>query len=376
MSAHVFDLLEDINIMDFSWNLRKYQDGDEHGIVELLRIAFRKPYSMEEWRWRYKENPACSPIIWLAEHDSKIIGHYAIVPIKMKVGNTYITGSFARNAATHPKYREKGIFSSTVNRCYQDAAENNIPLTYGYANTNLGPTYKRYEWRGHICFMVNLIKVLNWEPFLSRYIPLNFLVNATAQTIGKIGRRGSANGGLEIERIDRFDERVDRFWEKISKQFRIIVKRDHAYLNWRYADCPKKEYAIYTAMKNNEIVGYCVLSEERHDNMKSGMIIDILGFEDHRDVVNHLIQRSLRCFKENDIDQVICMMSEEHPYKAIFIRAGFIASPRRKTALVTTINLRGSSIDEKAIYPQALILSQNYFLKKKSNWFMMSGDYA
>jgi len=360
--------------MGFSWNLRKYRDGDEQAIVELLNIAFGRWHSLEYWKWRYKKNPAGSPIIWLAEHDNKIIGHVAIIPMRMKVGNAYMTGSMSVNGATHPQYQGKGVFSSIVNRCYPDVAENDIPLTYGTANIRLGATYKRYEWRGHICFLVNLMKVLNWKPLLSKHIRSEFLVRAGAHMLGKICRSGSANGSLKIERITRFDERINRFWEEISKHFKIIVKRDERYLNWRYVEHPEDEYAIYTAVKDHRILGYCVLSEEQHENMRYGFIVDILGFQNHSNVVGCLIQRALKCFKEHDVDEVSCTLSEKHPYAAIFRKAGFIAHPRPKRALHVSINLRGSSIDEKAAYEQALILSQNDFLKEKRNWFLMSGD--
>jgi len=81
--------------MGFSWNLRKYRNGDEQAIFELLNIAYGKWHSLEYWKWKYKKNPAGSPIIWLAEHNNKIISHYGIIPIRMKVGNTYMTGSFS-----------------------------------------------------------------------------------------------------------------------------------------------------------------------------------------------------------------------------------------------------------------------------------------
>jgi hypothetical protein len=40
----------------------------------------------------------------------------------------------------------------------------------------------------------------------------------------------------------------------------------------------------------------------------------------------------------------------------------------------TSINLRGSALDERKIFSQALTLSQNAFFKEKGNWCMMYGD--
>lgn len=367
--------MPDRNKTNFSWNLRKYREGDELSIVDLLNTVFRNWKSLEYWKWWHKDNPAGSPIICLAEYNNKIIGHYGIVPMKMKVGNTYLTGSVGCDAATHPEYQGKGIFSYVINKCYQDAAENNIPLTYGLANINLGPTYKRYEWRGHICLRINMIKVLNWEPLLSRYIHNKFLIRVAAYFLGKIYRSNSEiNIELEIKRIRYFDERFNIFWEDISKQFKIIVKRDQTFLNWRYVDHPVNKYTIFMAVKDDSIFGYCILREERKENLRRGQIVDILGLQNHYNVIGYLIQRALKHFKEKDIDYISCHMSEKNPYKEIFKKAGFTSYPRHKTALVATINLQGSIIDEKAVYDQALIFSQNWFLKEKKNWFIMSGD--
>lgn len=360
--------------MGFSWNLRKCQDGDEQAIFELLNAAFGKWHSLEYWEWWYKKNPAGSPVIWLAEYENKIIGHYGIIPKRMKVGNSYMTGSFSCDAATHPEFQGRGVFSSVVNRCYIDAAENDIPLTCGFANVHLGPTYKRYEWRGNICFIDTLIKVLNWEPLLIRYIHNKFLVHAAAQVLEKIHRSRSVNESLKIERISRFDERINRFWSEISRQFEILVIRDQRYLNWRYVEHPEKDYTIYIAVKDHRILGYCVLSEEQGENLRRGYIVDILGFQNHCNVVNYLLHRAIKYFEEHNVDIVKCSMLEKHPYKSIFKKAGFVTYPRHRLALYATINLKGSRIDEKAAYSQALILSQNHFLKEKRNWFMMHGD--
>jgi hypothetical protein len=108
----------------------------------LLNTVFSKRRSLEYWKWKYKNAPAEHPVIWLAECNSKIIGHYAIVPVTMKIGNAYIADSFGSSAATDPDHQDKGVFSPIVNTCYVDAAENDIPITCGFADRNLGPTYK------------------------------------------------------------------------------------------------------------------------------------------------------------------------------------------------------------------------------------------
>jgi len=148
--------------MSHSWSLREYREGDEYAIVEMLKRALsgwlNHPNAMEYWRWKYRRNPAGSSIVWLAEHNNRVIGHYGVIPVRMKLGNSYIKGSSSCDGATHPKYQGRGVFSSVATRCYLDVAEHNIPITFGCAKINFGPTYKRYEWRGHVCVMTDMIE--------------------------------------------------------------------------------------------------------------------------------------------------------------------------------------------------------------------------
>ena len=370
--------LGDGDKMSLRYTLRRYRDGDEQAIFELLNTTFGGWHSLEYWRWWYRNNPDGSSIIWLAEQDGKIIGHYGMIPRTMKVGNAYVAGSFACDAATHPDYQGKGVFSSIVNKACLDATENHIAIGYGFADTS-GRIYKRYERMGHICSMVRMIKVLEWEQPLERYVGKP-LARGTAAAIRKIGAFRNSIGkmsrstyptGLTIEKIRRFDEKIDTFWDEISPNFKIIARRDHRYLNWRYASHPEKKYTIYKAVKEGAILGYCVLAREHWQNLEIGVIMDILGYHD---VVSCLIDEAVQRFQQENVNAIAIMMSEQHPYRCLFRRSGFITYARVKWALYATINLRGSAIEEKEIYPQALLLSQNPLLKKKSNWFMIEGD--
>jgi hypothetical protein len=365
--------------MAFSWTLRRYRDGDEQAIVELLNsaqvgTAHGKPHSLEYWRWKYAKNPAGSPIISLAECDNRIIGHYGITPVIMKIGNAYVTASCAHDGATHPDHEGRGVFSSVVNRAYLDAGQNAMHVTYGFSDADLGPTYGRYEHLGHICFTKTMIKVLDWEPFLARYIPIEFLTRAAGSALGTIRRSRSSKGDLTIERVTSFDERVDTLWEKVSQNFRVIVRRKHTYLNWRYVAHPDANYTIYAALEGDVVLGYCVLEQRQHKNARLGLLVDVLGVQDRRDVVGCLIDRAVEYSERENLDAVQFRISERHPYAPLFRRAGFITISHRDEALYATINLPGSPLDEKRVFPQALLLSQSHFLKEKANWFMTYGD--
>lgn len=218
-----------------------------------------------------------------------------------------------------------------------------------------------------------MIKVLNWGSLLARYLGRESLTKATAPQ--RMQRIEPARGDLTIGAVSRLDERLDELWQHVSRNFRIIVKRDQEYLSWRYTSNPVAEYTVLTVEKDNRILGYSVLTEERWHNLRFGRIVDLLGFKDRRNVLDHLVHSAVESFKERGADVVTCAMSEEHPYTPVLRRAGFITHPRHMNrALYAAINLRGLATDEREVYTQTLRLSQSDFLRKKSNWFMMQGD--
>jgi hypothetical protein len=360
------------------FTLRRYDGGDETAIVALLKSAFGVWHSLNYWRWMYKKNPAGKPIIWIAQNGKTIIGHHAIIPVRMKVADENLTGSQGVNAATHPSYQGQGVFSSIAAGCIRDACIHNIPLTFGFSRKSIEPILKRHARRVHICFMVSMVRALNRRSLPARHVPSDILIQTANFALRKLVRFESVcareKKDLEIQRISRFDRRVTRFWNEISRNFQIIVIRNQEYLNWRYADNPEGNYVIFVASKNKRILGYIVLKEDHREDRTLGLIVDILGFQNREKVVSCLIQTAVEYFQKRDADLVLCMISETNPYKAAFTGAGFVKSPFRRMTLTCTTNLPADAGSKRVTSEQVVTISQNSFLREKKNWFMMFGD--
>jgi GNAT superfamily N-acetyltransferase len=365
---------EDEDELTSPWTFRRYRDGDEQSITELLNLSFGTWGSLEHWKWKYAKNPEGPATIWLAEYGNRIIGHCSIIPMKMKIRNSYIIGATFTDVAAHPDHQGHGIVSPIVNSAFLDAGQNRISITYGFADINL-PTYKRWGPIGHICFVTHMTKVLNWEPFLTRYIHSKSLLRPVAYTLQKMRRTRSPRRSIRIEMSNRFDERINAFWGQISGDFEILVRRDEQYLNWRYTGDPDKKYTIYLALEDDKIVGYCVLTDEERQGVKLGHVVDVLGFQHTPDILLCLIDTAVEYFEQRGFHGITCMMSARHPYKPLFRRAGFMPQVRRRNlAMQAAVNFPGSPIDHKQIYQQGLLLSQSPILKEEANWFIMEGD--
>src|SRR5439155_24247648 len=62
----------------------------------------------------------------------------------------------------------------------------------------------------------------------------------------------------ECEPIRRFDSSFTALWERLAPKFDLAVRRDAAYLNWRYIEPPHVRYSVVALKRQGEVHGYAV----------------------------------------------------------------------------------------------------------------------
>jgi hypothetical protein len=83
--------------------------------------------------------------------------------------------------------------------------------------------------------------------------------------------------GVQMERITHFDERADKVWWSASPHYPVIMRRDRAFLQWRYADFPRAGYyQCFAFQSRGTPVGWAVLKLDKHNGLDSGFIVDFL----------------------------------------------------------------------------------------------------
>ena len=144
---------------------------------------------------------------------------------------------------------------------------------------------------------MEMIKVINFENFNNHTVIKKFLtlpVKSYLRLHDKLKPLVHLDD-VEINRIEYFDKRIDKFWENVSRDHNIIIQRDMRYLNWRIND-PTREYVIFLAEKNDDILGYIILTAKKTENF--GSIVDILVYPGHEKVILGLISRACEWFNE------------------------------------------------------------------------------
>jgi len=349
--------------------MRAYREGDEKGILELWQAVYPgEEYERERWirwwHWMYKDNPAGAGMIWLAEHNGKIVGQSAIIPVAMKVGTETATGFQSINTMTHPNYRRQGMYESLARKAYAEAAREGICIGYRFPNkVSHLIAIKRLNWFD-VDTMQVLYKPLDWmktsktmtgNKFLAGFLAMSG--NITARMFYR-AERVSIIEGLTITQVPFFDERINQFWDRACGQYQIMVMRNKDYLNWRYVAVPDVDYSIYIAEKSRKICGYLVLRCVQREQMKAGIIFDILA--ESGEIAGCLISQAIEHCKQKKVDYVYYgMIANKQQLRAVR-RNGFMSVPFA----------RGIRF---CAYSSSSHISKE-FLKDSRNWFVQIGD--
>jgi GNAT superfamily N-acetyltransferase len=355
--------MSESNILKKQWYIREYQEGDEEQILELRGVTLGDPRDIEWWNWMFKNGPDGPAIFWLAVTNKTIVSINPSLPLRMKIGNQVYKSFLGFDIMTHPDYQRQGILSALSAVHFEYVVKNGVSITFGTSLPQRLPIYQKLKIPRNmyrICQPPLLVKVIDWGSVLkTRYHIPTVIGNLIGYVWDRIISRTSTlqDHNMEIVPISSFDESIDGFWQRASELKKIMIVRDMKYLNWRYVEKPGNEYKIFSAKRQNEIVGYIVLRVVK-ETINRGFIVDLLTIPGEDVVPELLINRAIGYLRKEGVASILCLMLQYTPYYRILRKLGFT---RRKSGIQLNIRLFNQNLSEE-------------FVKDPGNWFYAWGD--
>lgn len=339
--------------MDGVFNVRRYCEGDEDALIELLTKSFpawREGSSTSEfWNWKYKRNPLgfFPSTIGLVQHLDKLVAHFALIPRRVKIRNSVVLAGLMADATTHPDYRGQGLFMTLAEKVLTEIKNDGFKMAYAFGLGSRILTMK-IPWTcarasyvqssvsalraRSIKVPMQLVKVWNMKKIVKIFSRSNLLAQITDAGFEWLTRASDEKTSFAstvdypgIRQVQSFDRRYDVFYTSASENYDVITERSSRYLNWRYIDTPSSmEYTVFSAEEENQIKGYIVLRCLNEQGLIVGNIVDILALPNRDEVVTLLISKSLKFFKARGVDLVRCLMLSSHPYYRILQDSGFL----------------------------------------------------
>jgi radical SAM protein with 4Fe4S-binding SPASM domain len=306
-----------------------YMDGDEDRINKLFNIVFHQNRNLNEWTWKFKKHPRTFIII--ARDGDKIVGHMGCIVFPLKYFDTTSQILHIVDYMVHPIY-SKGYGSASLRmfqKVYDICRARGIQCSYAFPNRTGYILAKRLAgYKDHLCTKT-YFKRLSWRLAVRKRLPLGTVADV-ADKISRLFIQLSSKvkysrrpKGVEYRWVDFLDEKkINQFWETVKDKYDIMLKRDYAYLNWRYIEKPGNHYHVLQAERDGNIIGIAVVRSEQIDHEHVGFISECLSLE--RRISAGLLNRSLVLLSQFKTDYVLCRISSYDPLADILQRLGFI----------------------------------------------------
>ena len=345
-----------------TWSIRKGNPEDKKKIIAFFKSNIWQSKDADKlYYWKYEENPAGFPLIWLATGgtNDKIISSGIMMPCRIQIGGKQVLGFQAVDAITHKASRRQGIFTALTKQQLQDFAEMKVPIVITFPLDKALSIVSKLGWC-EIASIRRWAKPLKSKPYLSTKLGNNFICTYCANFIDMVLKVLSKDqfygqsSKYKIKEIKEFDERFDVLWNNVSRYFGAIVVRNSQYLNWKYVNNPNKNYKIFYIDKGDDLAGFIVFSVER----ELAHIVDILTEKDH-EIINHLIGYTVRYLRTQNVTSISFEALEGNFYAGYFKRFGFRLRP---------------DAGSFAIYIPSSNNPDQSLLLNHRNWFITIGD--
>jgi GNAT superfamily N-acetyltransferase len=277
--------------------------GDADEIFRLYQGVFGAGLteaSQRRWRWQYIDNPATGPEgpeIWVAREDGQVLGQYASMPVRLWWGGREVRSSWGMDVFLRAEARGRGL-GERLFTAWSDHVD--VALGLGLTPSSYG-LFKKLGYRdvGPVPFFQ---KVLDPRAVAARRLggPLGAAAGPVlGLALKTLHPEGPAPGrDIEVVTVNAFGAGYDTLWERVRGSYAMCVRRDAAYLEWKYARCPHRRYALREARREGELLGFAVSRDEDYRGLRLGWIVDVFADPADHETKGALIAAILDSFRE------------------------------------------------------------------------------
>ena len=138
-------------------NIREFQHKDGEAVSRFMNRHFLQGVTNEVrshearyYRWKYKKTPWGKPVAFVAVHEERIVGLFAILPRSFHCGEASITIGETCDAYVAPEFQGKGIGKLLVSRwvkeAYSRGAKGCYLTTDAEKNESVNSFYRSLGW--------------------------------------------------------------------------------------------------------------------------------------------------------------------------------------------------------------------------------------
>jgi hypothetical protein len=258
------------------------------------------------------------------------------MPVRLQVAGTEIDASWGMDVMIAPERQRQGL-GEVLFRWWDQHGDASLGLGLSESSYRL---FQKLRWPnvGPVPCLVKpltrrAVRRPNWP------MPLNRLVSAlTSPVIQVIARSRPLRA--DIVPVRRFGEAFTLLWKHLAPAFDFAIKRDAAYLNWRFIDPPHVRYSAVALRRGDDLHGYAIYRHIREPRGRVTLLVDFLA-DPHDDLgVKTLLRWIDNEARAADSDKIRTFAMHEG-FRRIMKRSGYfqVKSTMEFTAKINAVEL-------------------------------------
>ena len=287
-------------------DIDRYKPDDRRLVEALYRRVFGSDMASANrlrWDWQYRLNPnvpPTGPLIWVARESGAVVGQYASMPVRVGVNGHEVDAAWGMDVMVAPERQRQGL-GDVLFRTWDRNVGASLGLGLSESSYRL---FQKLKWPdvGPVpCFVKPLSRRALRRPTWP--VPVNrFVSYITLPWIRLVSRTRPLEG--EVRTIRHFDERFTRLWESVKNKFAFAVRRDAAYLQWKYIQPPHVRYQVGVLERGGDVAGYVVYRHAQEPRGRVTLLVDFLADPDDASAVVTLLRWIDREARAADSDKV------------------------------------------------------------------------
>jgi hypothetical protein len=328
--------------MTDSYEIRDVYDSDYEAIAdladknELLLEGLTTTIFSRMLKWLHGNSGTCRRVQILAQSHDGVLAHYGGVPFKMKWFEKSISAVLASNLVIDKNFRKQSPFFALQKEFIKSYQEKGYSFAYGVITREgvLNP-HLRMGWKSLGALHVYARPIsLN---LIFKKLEVNYLIYGLAKyPLKLIQKIWDVIFFLNQKNVKVFEE--INFNHSLSAQLGywmskklICSKRSIDTLNWRFCEFEDRNYRIFIANINSISAGYMVVRLMQMKGFLSVAIIDIVVFNDDKNVFKALVNKSILYARQSNAELVVSAITDHDGLKNSFQRSGFVKTREQFT---------------------------------------------
>jgi hypothetical protein len=303
----------------------RFHPDDRRGVEQL----YRRTYGMEaadamrlRWDWarRNPANASDTPAHLIVREGPTVIAAAPLMPVRVSLRGLDAEGAWAGDPLVAAERQRRGLGESLLR-----AWERESGVALGAALSD-GTRFllEKLRWPKPVtlpCVVKPLSRRALRIPTWPR--PVNRLVSAVTLPFVRVVARAQPLRE-QVEVVRRFSRDIDQLWERVAPRLDLAVRRDAAYLNWKFIEPPHVRYSVAILRRDEVAHGYAVYRHLREPQGRVTQIVDFLTDPDDERGLKTLLRWIDREARAEDADKIRCYVQHAR-FRRVFRRSGFFA---------------------------------------------------